>query len=143
MSNNNNNKPEEPNPFGSYPYSLTNPRPLLPLPQTQKTIDGYKKILNARIGFLFTVEKMKLERKDGGDAAVAKLDEYTKKLRDHYIKNWDQNVKENKDFYDKHGRLDKNIIWGAITGTAIGLGAPIKKGGRRTRRRRRKKYKLL
>lgn len=143
MSNNNNKKSEQPNPFGSYPYSLTNPRPLLPLPQTQKQIDGLKKYLNAEIGFIFFKEKFKLERTDGGDAAVAKIDEYTKRLREQYIKNWDQNVKGNKDFMDKNGRLDKNKILGAITGSTVGLLHPSnKKGGRRTRRKTRKRRKF-
>ena len=142
MSDNNNNKPERPNPFGSYPYPIANASRTgnnnqLP-PLTEEMIDAYKDILSAEIGFLFLKEKMKYERMDGGEDAVAKIDEFTEELKDKYIKKWDENVKGKSEFMT-NGRLDKNKILAGINGSALGLVASIKKGGRRRRRKKRTK----
>ncbi len=137
--NNNNKKPERPNPFGSYPYPITNASRTGNNNQRQENIDGLKVILNAEIGFMFLKEKMKLERTEGGEDAVAKIDEYTQKLKDKYIENWETNVQGKAEFMT-NGRLDKNKILAGINGSALGLLHPSnKKGGRRTRGKKRSK----
>ena len=140
--NNNNKKPERPNPFGSYPYPITNASRTgnnnQPPPLTEKMIDGYKKILSAKIGFIFLKEKMKFERTDGGEDAVAKIDEFTEELKDKYIKKWDENVKGKREFMT-NGRLDPKLIEATVTASAFALVASIQKGGRRRRRKKRTK----
>lgn len=147
MSDNNNKKPERPNPFGSYPYPITNAFVNMAEREitnnnnqpTPAMINGYKEILSAKIGFLFLAEKMKLQRTDGGETAVAKIDEFIEKLRNQYIENWETNVQGKAEFMT-NGRLDTKKVEVAMTASAVGLLHPS--GGRRTRGKLRAKSRV-
>ena len=106
--------------------------------QTPERINVYKEILSAKIGFIFFQEKMKYTFTPGGEAAVAKIDEFTEELKDKYIKNWDENVQGKEEFMSD-GRIDTKKVEATVTASALAMVASIMKGGRRRRRKKRTK----